>query len=124
VKADDMREKADIELHERLEDLRKELFQRQFRSGQDEVEERGMTGTVTSDAMQKTITVNVERRYRHPKYGKYVVASNHFKAHDENQEARPGDQVEIAETRPLSKTKRWRLLRIIERAPRHDEETS
>ena len=80
-----------------------------------------LTGTVKSDRMNKTITVNVERRYKHPKYGKYVVASKRFTAHDENEEARNGDKVEIAETRPLSKNKRWRLLRVIERAPRHDE---
>ena len=79
-----------------------------------------MTGTVKNDGMNKTITVNVERRYRHPKYGKYVVASKRFVAHDEKEEARPGDFVEIAETRPLSKTKRWRLLRVIDRAPRHE----
>jgi len=77
---------------------------------------------VKSDRMDKTITINVERRYRHPKYGKYVVASKRFVAHDEKEEARPGDFVEIAETRPLSKTKRWRLLRVIKRAPRHEGE--
>ncbi len=81
---------------------------------------RTITGTVKSDRMDKTITINVERRYRHPKYGKYVVASTRFVVHDEKEEARPGDFVEIAETRPLSKTKRWRLLRVIERAPRHE----
>lgn len=81
-----------------------------------------LIGTVKSDKMDKTITVNVERRYRHPKYGKYVVASKRFTAHDENGEARTGDRVEIAETRPLSKNKRWRLLRVLERAPVHGEE--
>ena len=79
-----------------------------------------LTGTVKNDGMVKTITVNVERRYRHPKYGKYVVASSRFVAHDEQEEARPGDLVEIAETRRMSKTKRWRLLRVIERAPRYE----
>ena len=81
-----------------------------------------LTGTVKTDGMQKTITVNVERRYRHPKYGKYVLASKRFVAHDEKEEARPGDLVEIAETRRLSKTKCWRLLRVIERAPRYGDE--
>ena len=81
-----------------------------------------LTGTVKNDGMIKTITVNVERRYRHPKYGKYVVASSRFVAHDEQEEARPGDLVEIAETRRMSKTKRWRLLRVIERAPRYEGE--
>ena len=83
-----------------------------------------LIGIVKSDKMTKSITVNVERRYRHPKYGKYVVASKRFVAHDENNEARVGDQVEIAETRPMSKNKRWRLVKVLERAPRYGEETS
>jgi len=78
-----------------------------------------MVGVVHSDRMQKTITVNVERRFKHPIYGKYVVKSRRFAAHDENGEAHAGDTVEIAETRPLSKSKRWRLLRVLARAPRH-----
>ena len=83
-----------------------------------------LTGTVKGDGMNKSITVNVERRYKHAKYGKYVLASKRFVAHDENDEARSGDMVEIVETRPMSKTKHWRLLRIIERAPRYDDEAS
>ncbi|MHC4450226.1 MAG: 30S ribosomal protein S17 [Planctomycetota bacterium] len=75
-----------------------------------------MTGTVASDKAQKSCTVRVERRYKHPKYGKYVLASNKYLVHDENNEARVGDRVEISETRPLSKNKRWRLLTIIDRA--------
>jgi small subunit ribosomal protein S17 len=75
-----------------------------------------MIGTVASDKMQKGCTVRVERRYKHPKYGKYVVASTKYIVHDENNEARAGDRVEISETRPLSKNKRFRLLNIIERA--------
>jgi len=75
-----------------------------------------MTGTVASDKAQKSCTVRVERRYKHPKYGKYVLASSKFLVHDENNEARVGDRVEISETRPLSKNKRWRLLTIIDRA--------
>jgi len=66
--------------------------------------------------MQKTVTVNVERRYKHPKYGKYIVQTRRYAVHDENNEAHAGDRVEIAETRPLSKSKRWRLLRIVEPA--------
>ena len=76
-----------------------------------------LQGTVHSDKMNKTITVAVERRYRHPKYGKYVVSTKRYAAHDETNDARQGDTVEIAETRPLSKNKRWRLVRVIERAP-------
>jgi small subunit ribosomal protein S17 len=71
--------------------------------------------------MQKTVTVNVERRYKHPKYGKYVVQTRRFAVHDENNEAHAGDRVEIAETRPLSKRKRWRLLRVLEPAPHRGE---
>jgi len=85
-----------------------------------EATERGKrkvrTGRVTSDARDKTITVNVERFFRHPLYGRVVRTNKNFMAHDENNEARVGDLVEIMETRPLSKTKRWRLSTIIERA--------
>ena len=83
-----------------------------------------LTGTVKGAGMTKSITVNVERRYRHPKYGKYVVASKRFVAHDENNDARAGDRVEIVATRPLSKTKRWRLVRVLERAPVYGEESA
>lgn len=83
-----------------------------------------LVGVVHSDRMQKTITVTVERRYKHPMYGKYILKTRRFAAHDEKSEAHIGDTVEIAETRPLSKTKRWRLLRVLERAPRHDDATT
>jgi small subunit ribosomal protein S17 len=73
-------------------------------------------GVVTSDKMEKSITVTVERRVMHPKYGKFVKRSSKFMAHDEKGEANVGDTVRIAETRPLSKLKRWRLVEIIERA--------
>jgi len=79
-----------------------------------------LIGTVASDKMQKSCTVRVERRYKHPKYGKYVVASKKYIVHDENNEARTGDRVEISETRPLSKNKRFRLLSILERAESDD----
>lgn len=72
-------------------------------------------GVVVSDKMQKTITVSVERTIQHPKYKKYIRRDTKFKAHDANGEAKMGDKVEIMETRPLSKTKNWRLLRILER---------
>ena len=78
---------------------------------------KSVTGVVTSDRMQKSITVLVERRYKHPKYGKYIVASKKYTAHDETNDALIGDEVEISETRPLSKNKRWRLLQVITRAP-------
>lgn len=74
-------------------------------------------GIVTSDKMDKTIVVAVESPRRHPLYGKLAKSTNHFKAHDDNNEAKIGDKVKIMETRPLSKTKRWRLVEIIEKAP-------
>lgn len=73
-------------------------------------------GIVTSDKMDKTIAVSVERRLQHPIYGKYVKKSKKFIAHDEKNECNVGDVVRITETRPLSKRKRWRVVEIIERA--------
>ncbi len=73
-------------------------------------------GIVTSDKMNKSITVTVERRVMHPKYGKFVKRSSKFMAHDEKGEAHIGDTVRITETRPMSKLKRWRLVEIVERA--------
>jgi small subunit ribosomal protein S17 len=78
---------------------------------------RTVTGTVVSNKMSKTITVLVERRERHPIYGKYIRRSSKLHAHDENNECRPGDRVTVRECRPLSKTKTWVLERIEERAP-------
>ena len=74
------------------------------------------TGVVTSNKMDKTIAVSVERRLRHPIYGKFVKKSNKFIAHDEKNDCNIGDVVRIMESRPLSKNKRWRLIEIIERA--------
>ena len=73
-------------------------------------------GTVVSDAMDKTITVKVETKKTHPLYGKRVEYSKKFKAHDENNEAHVGDRVEIMETRPLSATKHFRLVKVVEKA--------
>jgi small subunit ribosomal protein S17 len=73
-------------------------------------------GVVTSNAMDKSIVVSVERREKHPKYGKFVKVTKKFMAHDEKQESGAGDTVRIMETRPLSKRKRWRLVEIIEKA--------
>jgi len=73
-------------------------------------------GKVVSSAMDKSITVAVERRVKHPIYGKFVAKTTKFMAHDENNDCNPGDLVKISETRPLSKNKRWRLVEIIERA--------
>jgi small subunit ribosomal protein S17 len=73
-------------------------------------------GIVSSDKMTKTITVEVERKVKHPIYGKFVKKTTKFHAHDEASTAGIGDTVRIMETRPLSKTKRWRLVEIIEKA--------
>ncbi len=73
-------------------------------------------GVVTSNKMDKTITVSVERREKHPIYGKFVKKTTKFAAHDEKNDCGIGDTVKIMETRPLSKNKRWRLVEVIERA--------
>jgi small subunit ribosomal protein S17 len=73
-------------------------------------------GVVTSDKMDKSIVVSVERRVKHPKYGKFVKKTSKFVAHDETNDCHIGDTVKIMETRPLSKTKNWRLVEVVERA--------
>ncbi len=73
-------------------------------------------GVVVSDRMDKTVVVAVERIMRHPLYGKTVKRTKKFHAHDENNECQVGDVVEIMETRPLSKTKRWRVSRVVQKA--------
>ena len=80
------------------------------------IESRTVTGRVISDKMDKSITVLVERKVPHPIYGKYVKRSTKLHAHDENNECQMGDLVQISETRPVSKTKSWRLVKILERA--------
>ena len=74
-----------------------------------------VVGEVVSNKMDKTISVKIFRRVRHAKYGKYMKKTSVFKAHDEKNEAKQGDRVRIQMTRPLSKTKRWRLMEIVER---------
>lgn len=76
---------------------------------------RQRIGVVTSDKMDKTITVSIVKKVEHPKYKKYVKRSTKVKAHDEKREAHLGDRVEIMETRPLSKTKCWRLVKVLEK---------
>jgi len=77
---------------------------------------RTLTGRVSSDKMDKTITVVVERLVRHPVYGKYMRRSTKLHAHDESNECRTGDLVMIEQCRPLAKTKAWRLVKVLERA--------
>ena len=74
------------------------------------------TGVVTSNKMDKSITVAIKWKEKHPIYGKFVSKTKKYHAHDEHNECNIGDTVKIMETRPLSKTKRWRLVQIIERA--------
>ena len=75
-----------------------------------------ITGVVVSNSMDKSITVSVERKVKHPKYGKFVKVTSKFAAHDEKNECTVNDIVKIMETRPISKNKRWRLVEIIEKA--------
>lgn len=82
-----------------------------------EVIARTLSGKVVSDKMNKTITVRIERRVKHPVYGKIISRSTKIKAHDESNQCRIGDVVTIKETRPLSKTKSWTLVEVVERAP-------
>lgn len=77
---------------------------------------RSVTGRVVSNKMHKTITVQVERRLQHPVYGKYLTRRSKLHAHDEKNESKEGDLVMIEPCRPLSKTKTWRLVKIVERA--------
>lgn len=77
---------------------------------------RTLTGRVTSNKMQKTITVLVERVVKHPKYGKYIKRSTKLHAHDESNSCQEGDVVMIEQCRPLAKTKAWQLVKIVEHA--------
>ena len=77
---------------------------------------RTLVGRVVSNKMDKTVTVRVERRVKHPVYGKYVVRTTKYHAHDESNQINEGDLVEIAETRPISKTKAWTVRRVVQQA--------
>ncbi|MGH8494025.1 MAG: 30S ribosomal protein S17 [Moraxellaceae bacterium] len=77
---------------------------------------RTLTGKVVSNKMDKSITVLIERRVKHPVYGKYLTKSTKFHAHDEQNVCKEGDMVTIAETRPISKTKSWTLVAVVEAA--------
>ncbi len=87
---------------------------------EEQVEQRSRrklrVGVVVSDAMDKTVLVRIDRKMRHPLYKKTVARSSKLAAHDENNEAHVGDTVRVMETRPLSKTKHWRIVEIVERA--------
>ena len=77
---------------------------------------RQLTGRVVSDKMKKTVTVTVERRVKHPLYGKFMTRSRKYHAHDEAGECKAGDLVLIEECRPISRTKAWRVIRLMEKA--------
>jgi small subunit ribosomal protein S17 len=85
-------------------------------SEQQAVDNRTLQGRVVSDKMDKSVTVLVERRVKHPLYGKFVRKSTKVHAHDENNECQIGDVVVVEQCRPLSKTKKWRFIRLVERA--------
>ena len=78
--------------------------------------QRALIGRVVSNKMDKTVTVLIERRVKHPLYGKFMVRSKKYHAHDETNQYNEGDMVEIAETRPISRTKAWRVTRLVEAA--------
>ena len=82
----------------------------------DEKVTRSLIGRVVSDKMNKTVTVLVERKVKHPLYGKIIRLSKKYHAHDENNEFHEGDVVEIQETRPIAKTKAWRVSKLVEKA--------
>ncbi len=91
-----------------------------MKKDESEVKERGLSkvreGSVVSNKMDKSVVVSVTTAKKHPQYGKYVRRSTRYIAHDENNECNPGDRVQIVETRPLSKLKRWRVRTILEKA--------
>ncbi|AKS42643.1 30S ribosomal protein S17 [Wenzhouxiangella marina] len=78
--------------------------------------QRSQVGRVVSNKMDKTVTVRLERLVKHPLYGKYIRRSSKVHAHDENNECNEGDTVRISQTRPLSKTKSWQVVEVVERA--------
>lgn len=85
-------------------------------AGAERKRRKTLRGRVVSDKMQKSVVVTIERLVKHPLYGKRIKRTSRYTAHDETNDSKEGDLVEIMETRPLSKTKRWRVTRVIERA--------
>jgi small subunit ribosomal protein S17 len=85
-------------------------------AGTERKRRKSLRGRVVSDKMQKSVVVTIERLVKHPLYGKRIKRTSRYTAHDETNDCKEGDLVEIMETRPLSKTKRWRVTRVIERA--------
>ena len=92
------------------------MSQPEAQTAKERGERKVRTGVVVSDAMEKTVVVRISSQVKHPLYGKYVRRSTRLKAHDEAGDAHVGDTVRVMETRPLSKTKRWRVVEVLERA--------
>jgi small subunit ribosomal protein S17 len=92
------------------------MTMREQKSDKSENSGRSLTGTVVSDKMNKTVTVLVERKVKHPLYGKIIRLSKKYHAHDENNDFHPGDIVVIEECRPLSRTKTWNVTRLVQKA--------
>ena len=107
-------EQTEEHTEEQPEDV--EAVEDQDRQAVERNDRKERIGVVESAKMDKSITVSVRRRMKHPMYGKYMKRSSTFMAHDEEDEARAGDTVRVMETRPISKNKRWRLVDIVERA--------
>ena len=89
----------------------------QGEAGRAKSRKRKLIGVVVSDKMEKTRVVMVQRRFSHLKYGKFLTARKKYKAHDENNEFHTGDKVVIVEHRPLSREKRWKIIKLVEKAP-------
>ena len=117
---EELRTKSVEELSEELTSAKKELFNLRFQNATNQLDNTARrkvrVGKVVSDKMDKTIVVAIEDHVKHPVIGKIVKSTYTLKAHDEKNEAGIGDTVKVMETRPLSKTKRWRLVSIVEKA--------
>jgi small subunit ribosomal protein S17 len=111
MKASELRTKSAADLDKELNELLKAQFSLRM-----QLATRKLTGRVVSDKMNKTVTVLVERKVKHPLYGKFVSRSKKYHAHDEKNEFHPGDLVLIEETRPMSRTKTWKVVELIEKA--------
>jgi len=92
------------------------LKQQTIKTMEERSNRKNITGKVVKNKMEKSIVVSVERKVKHPMYGKFVKKTSTFMAHDEKNECNVGDIVSLMETRPLSKNKRWRLVQILEKA--------
>ena len=128
MKAQDLRTKSVEELNDELVNLLVEQFKLRMQTATGQLQQthqakqvrrdkiRSVQGKVVSDKMEKSFVVAIERKVKHPLYGKFIRRTTKLHVHDENNEAKLGDVVEIRECRPLSKTKSWTLVRVVEKA--------